>query len=72
MFQSLLRAEASNRKTDNLLSESTNATKLFEEDLRNNLFFGDFMKSKEESRCYEEIGQLNILKQVNKYLIFIS
>ena len=29
------------------------------------------MKSKEESRCYEEIGQLNILKQVNKYLKLI-
>ncbi len=66
MFQSLLRFEERNKKTDNLLSEFNDAKKLFEEDLRNNLYFGDFMKSKEETRCYEEIGQLNILKQVEK------
>jgi hypothetical protein len=66
VFQSLLRFEERNKKTDNLLSEFNDAKKLFEEDLRNNLYFGDFMKSKEETRCYEEIGQLNILKQVEK------
>jgi len=37
--------------------------KLSDEDMRN-LYFGDFMRPKEEGRLYEEISDLNNLKQI--------
>ena len=68
MFQSLLESNKAtqNSKSDSVLSSSFKA--LTEDDMKN-LYFGDFMKSKDETRLYEEIKELNKLKEVIKFYL---
>ena len=64
VFQSLLRvvpSSATKKKED---TEIPRTRRLTEEDLRNNLYFGDFMRSKDETRFYEEINNFDLLKEV--------
>ena len=64
MFQSLQESNKptqNNAKSDSVLSSSFKA--LTEDDMKN-LYFGDFMKSKDETRLYEEIRDLDKLKEV--------
>lgn len=54
-----------------LLELSMNQSKVLGDDDLRNLYFGDFIRSKEEAqlRAYEEIADLNKLKQVLNYCI---
>jgi hypothetical protein len=64
VFQSLQESNKptqNNAKSDSVLSSSFKA--LTEDDMKN-LYFGDFMKSKDETRLYEEIRDLDKLKEV--------